>query len=368
MDGSAAWDAPVSRRLGPDPVVPIAPVADPPAGNAPAKQTAARRSSVLRDPRRESVSWMGSTVIHLGFLGLLAVWRMWVSEPLEIEVESGWVAQPADEPELELRSHELLEVVDVAFEDPSAGGSLGMMFPAIEPELPRDPAAEPQLAAEVPLQLKLSELRQPVSALGASSERGDAEAAESVDGVAGGLGKGVGAGQGDGEGGGFFGMDVKAQSVVFVVDCSSSMNQPHESEAKTRFRRLQFELLKCVGSLGSTQQFYIVFFNDKPIPMPARGLQYATLPARQKYLEWMARRRAGGETDPRKALEIALRLNPQAIYFLTDGAFIFKIDEELKQLRQRRCQIHTFSFGTPDAELVMKAVAANNRGEYHYVP
>jgi len=183
-----------------------------------------------------------------------------------------------------------------------------------------------------------------------------------------GQGTGRGTSQGAGAGTGFFGVDASVSSVVFVVDCSGSMNRPHDSAAKTRFRRLKFELIKSIGNMKPSTRFFIVFFNDRAHPMPAQGLQNATAPLQQHYLKWMAKVPAGGETDPRAALNLALLLSPEAIYFLTDGSFAHKIDRELLKLHQRRVSIHTFAFGDRGAEIIMKALANNNGGRYHFVP
>jgi len=183
-----------------------------------------------------------------------------------------------------------------------------------------------------------------------------------------GQGTGIGVSQGAGTGTEFFGIDANVGSVVFVVDCSGSMNRPHDSDAKTRFRRLKFELIKSIGNMKPSTRFFIVFFNDRAHPMPAPGLQTATAQMQQHYLKWMAKIPAGGETDPRAALHLALLMSPEAIYFLTDGSFAYKIDQELLKLHQRRVAIHTFAFGDRGAEIIMKALANNNGGRYHFVP
>jgi ABC-type Fe3+ transport system substrate-binding protein len=56
------------------------------------------------------------------------------------------------------------------------------------------------------------------------------------------------------------------------------------------------------------------------------------------------------------------------ICFLTDGEFAGHISRQLKTLRQDRTMIHTFAFGETYGEETLKALAANNRGEYRFVP
>ena len=177
---------------------------------------------------------------------------------------------------------------------------------------------------------------------------------------------------GDGNGGsggvGFFKVKDDVKSVVFVVDCSTSMRKAHASQWKTRFRRLQAELVHSISRMKDDQKFFIIFFNDEAIPMPARALQPAVPRVKRHYLRWMARQRPNGQTDPRTAMGIALRLQPDAIYFLTDGVFGFKIRQQLMKIRQSRVAIHTFAFGNAKAEFSMKAIAAANGGKYVFVP
>lgn len=185
-----------------------------------------------------------------------------------------------------------------------------------------------------------------------------------------GTGEGTGRGTGDGsaEAGAFFGLQVRAQSVVFVVDASGSMNLPHHSQWKTRFRRLKVEIVKSISGMEAGQRFYIIFFNSEAVRMPAGSLQPARREIKLHFLRWMAKQHARGETDPRTALQYAMSLQPDVIYFLTDGAFPKKVERELLSLRQNRVAIHTFAFGDRKAETVMKQIAAANGGRYHFVP
>jgi hypothetical protein len=183
-----------------------------------------------------------------------------------------------------------------------------------------------------------------------------------------GTGTGGGTGAGSGQGGQFFGIPGGSQRIVFVVDASRSMNMPHPSEAKTRFKRLKLELLRSVQSMSEGDLFFLIFFNDKPLPMPASSLQPAASQSSAPYLQWMAEMRADGETDPRDALALALTLRPDVVYFLTDGDFKFGVARDLEQLSQTKTTIHTIAFGNRDAEKLLKSMAAANRGEYRFVP
>src|SRR5690606_30672436 len=119
------------------------------------------------------------------------------------------------------------------------------------------------------------------------------------------------------------------KTVVFVVDASRSMNHPHDSDAKTRFRRVKLEILNALATMDPETSFYIIFFNIDAMPMPASHPQAATPANLQRMGQWMAQLKADRETDPRRALALALRMRPDVIYFLTDGSFDKPIEREL---------------------------------------
>lgn len=184
----------------------------------------------------------------------------------------------------------------------------------------------------------------------------------------GGQGDGVG---GDGSGLGeddFFGLDLNGTSVVFVVDASSSMNFPHPGPAKTRFGRVKLELVKSIGKMGNSDRFFMIFFNDIAIPMPANQLVDATPENQQTYLQWMAPGKANGDTEPEAALHAALRLRPQVIYFLTDGRFNFSVVKSVTAANRSNIVINTICFGDDEGEKFLKQLAANNGGVYRFVP
>ena len=277
----------------------------------------------------------------------------------ERSIESRWIADEHD-------AQPLIAVTSIVSEtdSPGASDSAGdyaassvLAYTAIENS---DVSATPRLAVD-----------DPIPALNSSLTPTDlAETDGSVRWTSTSRGSGVSAGttDGTGSGSGFFDNDVTGKRIVFVVDCSGSMNMPHNSRAGTRFRCLKLELVNSIGSMTEDSEFFIVFFNDHARPMPARSMVRATPQVRRKYLKWMTRIRAIGPTDPREALMLALRLQPEIVYFLTDGRFKQRVEQRMFAFVQDRIPIHTFAFGDKDAEPVMKAVAAANNGVYHYVP
>lgn len=185
-----------------------------------------------------------------------------------------------------------------------------------------------------------------------------------------GNGEGTGEGDGTGDGGsnGFFGIRTSGRRFVYVVDCSGSMARPYFGPGKTRCGRMKLEIVKSVEAMRPDQEFFIIYFNHAALPMPADRPVAATPDAQKKYLKWMNLMLPHGDTDPTTALALALRMQPDVIYFLTDGMFPTPCILWLNQLQQTGTAIHTFAFGDPVSEHIMKSLAARNRGEYHFIP
>lgn len=183
-----------------------------------------------------------------------------------------------------------------------------------------------------------------------------------------GTGGGDGEGAGDGKGSGFFGRRITGEKIVYVVDSSQSMNHPHPGIGKTRMGRVKLELVNSVRSLAATQKFYIVFFNERPIAMPSDRLVEASEAAKLQYLRWMIDVKADGKTDPALALLLALRLNPDTIYFLTDGEFRPTIVREVATSNRKGVKIHTVGFTQDRGEKLLQMIAEQNGGTYQYIP
>jgi hypothetical protein len=166
----------------------------------------------------------------------------------------------------------------------------------------------------------------------------------------------------------FFGLGAAGRRIVYVVDASASMNRSYVGEAKTRFGQLKLELAKSILGLTEEQQFFIIFFNEHAIPMPADGMEHAYPQNQQRFLAWIAAVPASGLTDPRPALEIALNLRPDVVYLLTDGLFPRDVQGDLGTLRQSVVEVNTIAFGDPRAEKSLKPLAVHNGGRFAFVP
>lgn len=198
-----------------------------------------------------------------------------------------------------------------------------------------------------------------VSALGARFGKGFA--------TGGGFGSGIGDGFGDGSGSEFFDVASAGTKIVFVLDGSGSMTEPH-SEARTKLDRVKIELFRSILGMPDEMEFYVIFFNRISVPMKAATLQPATPENKRKHLEWVAKVQGGGGTDPRDALKLALELEPDVIYLLTDGVFNPKVAKDLAKRNTRGVAVHTICFGSTSGEVLLQDIARKNHGTYKFVP
>ena len=334
-----------------------------------------------------------SLLIHLGLAACAALSMLPSGNRVrEIVFETDWVA-----PEDSSAKFVDFSAGDSAAASPVDGGSTGGFLPefrSLEPDV-----LVPSQTAFASLNWNTTEDSDLSRAVGAPTNR---------NGLGRGQGQGIGNGRGNGresgDGKSFFGLSGEGKSFVYVLDCSLSMNHPHDSDAKTRFRKMKMELTNSLSHLRSDQEFFVVFFNHEAIPMPAERLVSAAPENQRYFLDWVEQVPAHGDTDPTAALLIALRLRPDVIYFLTDGCFSPQANEVVKAIQQSKTVIHTFAFETMltekqraglelmrqkkasaamtklgegtyrrmreifVAEQVMQGLSQNNGGKYHVIP
>jgi len=290
--------------------------------------------------RREDRCWLVpcavSTVVHLTVLAVVAaVWWSLPAPPAGQFLSLLAIDSTMDELETP-RFSEMPELLPVPATEtvtlPSGGAAAAVIQAALTAEslAPADRSA--MLTASAAWQSWMAADMSAAAELGAPRL-----------GAGTGTGKGVGADGGDS----FFGLSPQGRRFVYVLDCSLSMNHPHSTEAKTRFKRLKLELVRSVGALSSEMGFFLIFFNDFPIGMPAAAPVQATPRVQHHFLQWMSTLKAKGNTEPLTALQIALRMQPDVIYFLTDGSFTYRVEQEILGLSTGRTKINTFVFEAP---------------------
>ena len=161
----------------------------------------------------------------------------------------------------------------------------------------------------------------------------------------------------------FFKLEAKADSVVFLVDGSGSMND------NRRFERAQAELARAIGELNQNQTFSVAFFNHGFVFLPGPGgkkpaLTRATSKTKANAISWMQRLNADGGTNPEPAMTVAAHLKPQVIFLLTDGEFRPLSSNTFHLLRDREIQVYTIGFDSYEGMSNLKSISAATGGSY----
>lgn len=196
------------------------------------------------------------------------------------------------------------------------------------------------------------------------------------------LGGGGGEGSplfGDAGGGqGFMGMDIgrpgdggAVYRIAFVSDSSGSMGRQDKDLLLMR------ELVKAIEPLEVDQSFNVLFFSNNRFESAFPGeLKPATQRFKDLAFDFLREEVAmSGTTNPIAALEAALRMKPELIFFLTDGEFngvvgYDEVEATINRLNaDREVMINTIQFITRSerAEGVLRRIAENNGGTYKYV-
>jgi hypothetical protein len=167
-----------------------------------------------------------------------------------------------------------------------------------------------------------------------------------------------------------FGVPGQGTRFVYVFDRSASMEGSRLAAAKR-------ELIASLYALESRHQFQIIFYSEQPHAMHlVRGgsVQMTLADERGKRLaeQFVRGVFADGPTHHLPALDLALRLRPNVIFFLTDADEPQMSADELSYVRQlnRNTVINTIEFGAgpPVATYnFLRQLAAENGGQHGYV-
>lgn len=308
--------------------------------------------------RRESPSWLVSAVVHLVLLvvlGIIAVGADDAAKLIGLEMSTG----------------EELSTVEAG----GGGDSLASAQAFASEAAGVEQATTVDNASTLPLELAQSELAGKSESM-LSELKGLAGDDREIDGVpdrgdgqGGGEGSGNGAGRGAGTGNGyamFYGHEAKGNRFVYVVDSSMSMTG-------LRFKKATDELMSSIVALDSDQQFYVVFFNTMAYPQfypdIDNFLTSANAGGVDKLAKWLRNVSPFGRTDPSSAIAHALRLEPDAIFLLSDGEFdLDLVMYQINKYRQSKVPIHTVALGSDEGAPMLIEIAKQTGGEYRWAP
>jgi hypothetical protein len=175
----------------------------------------------------------------------------------------------------------------------------------------------------------------------------------------------------NGYGASFFGARASGNRFVYVIDSSTSMIGP-------RWEALRVELSRAIRSLSPDQEFFVIGFDVSAHPM------FNLLPPKGKFLNptsenvsrlnrWVASIKHGDSTRPATAIGIALRLEPDAIFLLSDGEIRDNTLYDLRTYNRKQDEdgnskvlipIHTVLLHSEFGYLTLKTIADENDGVF----
>ncbi len=171
---------------------------------------------------------------------------------------------------------------------------------------------------------------------------------------------------------GVFGIEGEGHKFVYVFDRSGSMDG-HGGAPLASAKR---ELINSLADLGQTHQFQIIFYNEHPRLFNPSGtagrLVFGTDQNKNLARRFVGSITAAGATRHVEALELALRMGPDVIFFLTDADEPQMTPRELAHIAQmnRGTSINTIEFGAdghPDSDNFIARLARQNGGQHVYI-
>jgi len=171
---------------------------------------------------------------------------------------------------------------------------------------------------------------------------------------------------------GISGANGEGRKFVYVFDRSGSMS----SHGGAPLRAAKAELLNSLQDLGQTHQFQIIFYNERPRIFNPSGvagrLVFGTDQNKRLAEKFVGSVTADGATRHEEALETALRMSPDVVFFLTDADDPKLTAEQLARVRRlnRGATIQTIEFGNgpqADPDNFLVRLAKENGGSHVYV-
>ena len=309
-------------------------------------------------PQRRAVlpSWLLSLVFHLGVMVLLGV-------TLRLSPDAGAAAERIAEVGIvEKHTEGGEDFFDSPLEpgDTDAAASPDSAEPSLDQVVSDHPA--PDLSDVLPAGLQV---------IGPGAlEPGGASVVGEPGVRPGGSGRGT-AGLGEGVTQ-VFGIPGEGTKFVYVFDRSYSMGGP----APRPLDAAKAELIASLKSLDKIHQFQIIFYNDHPERFQERRqpnkLFFATDQNKREAERFVRGISALGGTQHEDALLLAIRLQPDVIFFLTDADKPILWPGQLAKIKHRAAGITInaieFSFGPPgEADNFLKQLARENGGRHGYV-
>ena len=208
--------------------------------------------------------------------------------------------------------------------------------------------------------------------------------------------------RGSGTGSDFMGVKSKGLKVVYVIDRTWSMKL-EDGSGSHRFDQASLELQRSIKALPPEASFSVIYFAansvrepDAQQVMPPGKMTVATASNKAAAVRWIGKQKPSNEITlgyPSRALRTALRMHPDTIYFMTDGAPGVAVDDDGIEILDKQgqpvlewgwitdavkavhemnadgaVQVNTIAFHEQASEAYLKQMAMDNAGTYRYVP
>jgi hypothetical protein len=171
-----------------------------------------------------------------------------------------------------------------------------------------------------------------------------------------------------------FGAQGRGSKFLYVFDRSLSM-AGFQGRPMAAARA---ELIASLSTLQSVHQFQIVFYNEdqavlNPFPSMPPTMLFASSSNKQLASEFVSRVQPAGGTRHFEALELALNMRPDVIFFLTDAEEPQLSAAQLNQIRRHNAgqtSIHAIEFGSGPfrgGQNFLVLLAKQNSGQHVYV-
>ena len=169
-----------------------------------------------------------------------------------------------------------------------------------------------------------------------------------------------------------FGLEGTGTRFVYVFDRSGSM----DGFGGGPLRAAKSELLASLDDLQRTNQFQIIFYNERTSVFNPTGgtptLVWGDEAGKELAKRFVLGITATGGTRHMAALSLALGMQPDVVFFLTDADEPQMTEEELRRIRRLNSgtSIHAieFGYGPKRSSLnFLKRLAEQNQGHHVYV-
>jgi hypothetical protein len=175
-----------------------------------------------------------------------------------------------------------------------------------------------------------------------------------------------------------YGTGGNARRLAYLIDASGSLIDTLDF--------VILELKRSITELSDKQQFTVIFFQgEEAIEVPPRGLKKASPEIKRQVITWIDRDAGNitpmGLSNPVKALQLALKYQPQLLFILSDnitGQGRYEVDQrrllaEIESANKQGTKINTIQFLYPDPltrvgmKGTLELISERSGGEFKYL-